>query len=316
MAARGASRAIEACRPICRSIRILFWEVRTVSQRNKRVGVVAVLSVWVATVVCAQAPGPPPRPHGIFGGPGPGGLGDGMFAFEGMVGTIGRKTVTGSPFSAVVTSERVQKLADGNTIDNKTTGTIARDSSGRTRRDLTLPSLGLLATSGQPQQIISISDPVTQTNYILNGSKKTYRKFSSPPHGKSQLWNNKVLDLPPGESGQTTTESLGVKPIEGVTAEGTRVTRTIPAGAAGNANPMVITTERWYSPDLQLTVLETRSDPRFGASTFQVTNIVRNEPDPTVFAVPSDYTLQKDKGFGRGPLGPMKQLQAPPAQQD
>jgi hypothetical protein len=274
--------------------------------------VVAMLMVGTAATVCAQAPGPSAPPRGGFGMPGPGGPGDGMFAFEGMVGAIGENTVTGSPFSAVVKSERVQKLVDGNTIDNKTTGNITRDGSGRTRRDITLPSIGVLAASGQPKQIVSISDPVTQTNYILDVSGKTYRKFSSAPGGKSRGWASRFLELPPGESGQTTTESLGVKTIEGVTAEGTRVTRTIPAGAAGNANPIVITTERWYSPDLQLTLLETHSDPRFGTSTFQLTNIVRSEPDPTVFAVPSDYILQKGKGLGHGPLGAGKRFPPPP----
>jgi hypothetical protein len=274
-----------------------------VIHRLIRVGMVAVLMVGAAAAVCAQTPGPPPPPRGGFGMPGPGGPGDGMFAFEGMVGAIGGKTVTGSPFSAVVTSERAQKLVDGNTIDSRTTGNITRDGSGRTRRDITLPSIGLLAASGQPKQIVSISDPVTQTNFILDVSAKTYRTFSSAPGGKSRGWASKFLDLPPGESGQTTTESLGVKTIEGVTADGTRLTRTIPAGAAGNANPIVITTERWYSPDLQLTLLETHSDPRFGTSTFQLTNIVRSEPDPTVFAVPSEYTLQKGKGLGPGRLG-------------
>ncbi len=281
-----------------------------------RVGMVVMLMIGAAGVVCAQAPGPPPPPRGGFGMPGPGGPGDGMFAFEGMVGAIGEKTVTGSPFSAVVTSERVQRLVDGNTIDNKTAGNITRDGSGRTRRDITLPSIGLLAASGQPQQVVSISDPVTQTNYILDLSRKAYRKFSSAPRGKSHGWASKFLELPPGESGQTTTESLGVKAIEGVTAEGTRLTRTIPAGAAGNANPIIITTERWYSPDLQLTVLETRSDPRFGTSTFQLSNIVRSEPDPTVFAIPSDYTLQKGKDFGHGPLGARKRFPPPPPPQD
>ena len=280
------------------------------------VGVVAMLMVGTATTVCAQASGPPPPPRGGIGMPGPGGPGDGMFAFEGMVGAIGGKTVTGSPFSAVLTSERVQKLVDGNTIDNKTTGNIARDGSGRTRREMTLPSIGLLAASGQPKQIVSISDPVTQSNYILDVSGKSYRKFSSAPGGKSRGWASKFLELPPGESGQTTTESLGVKTIEGVTAEGTRLTRTIPAGAAGNANPIVITTERWYSPDLQLTVLQTRSDPRFGTSTFQLSSIVRSEPDPTVFAVPSDYTVQKGKGFGHGPVGAGKHFPPPPPAQD
>jgi hypothetical protein len=280
------------------------------------VGVVVMLMVGTAATVDAQAPGPPPPPRGGLGMPGPGGPGDGMFAFEGMVGAIGETTVTGSPFSAVVTSERVQKLVDGNTIDNKTTGNITRDGSGRTRRDITLPSIGFLAASGQPKQIVSISDPVTQTNYILDVSGKTYRKFSSAPQGKSHGWASKFLELPPSESGQTTTESLGVKTIEGVTAEGTRLTRTIPAGAAGNANPILITTEKWYSPDLQLTVLETRSDPRFGTSTFQLTNIVRSEPDPTVFAIPSDYTLQKGKGLGHGQLGAGKRFPPPPPPQD
>src|SRR5260370_2236533 len=100
---------------------------------------------------------------------------------------------------------------------------MPRDGSGRTRRDFTLPSLGLLATSGQPQQIISISDPVTQANYILNVSKKTYRKFSSPPGGNSPLKMKKILDLPPRESGQTPTKHLGVKSTKAETPQSTRV---------------------------------------------------------------------------------------------
>jgi hypothetical protein len=292
-----------------------------VRQKLIRVAMITVLMVGAVTAVCAQAPELPPPPHGGFGGPGPGGPGDGMFAFEGMVGSIGEKAVTGSPFTAVVTSEHVQKLVDGNTIDNKTTGNIARDSSGRTRRDITLPSIGLLATSGQPQQMISITDPVARTHYILNVARKTYVQFSSRPRDNfpARLDNPPALPMGQalprilsGEPGQLTTESLGVKTIDGVTAEGTRATRNIPAGAVGNANPIIITTERWYSPDLQLTVLETRTDPRFGISTFQLTNVNRNEPDPTLFAVPSDYTLKKDKGFGYGPQGLGKQPPPPP----
>jgi hypothetical protein len=275
-----------------------------------RVGLIAVLMVGAAGVVYAQGPRMPPPPCGGFGEPcGPG---DGMFAFEGMVGHFGGKTVTGAPFSAVVTSEHVQKLADGNTIDNKMTSNIMRDSSGRTRRDFTLPAIGPLAASGQPQKMVSIADPVAKTHYFLNVTKKTYQQFSSRPMGNFSPGMGKPPSPRSGGAGQPTTESLGAKTIEGVTAEGTRVTRTIPAGAAGNANPIIITTERWYSPDLQLTVLETRSDPRFGTSTFQLTNIVRSEPDPAMFAVPSDYTAKKDRGFGRGRRGAGKQPPPPP----
>jgi hypothetical protein len=38
-------------------------------------------------------------------------------------------------------------------------------------------------------------------------------------------------------------------------AEGTRFTKTIPAGAFGNREPIPIVVEQWYSPDLQTLVL-------------------------------------------------------------
>ena len=46
------------------------------------------------------------------------------------------------------------------------------------------------------------------------------------------------------------TESLGKQNIEGVEAEGTRTTVTIPAGKIGNELPIDIVSERWYSPAL------------------------------------------------------------------
>ena len=38
-------------------------------------------------------------------------------------------------------------------------------------------------------------------------------------------------------------------------------------------------------------ILSKRSDPRFGESTYRVTNIVRSEPDAALFQIPSDYTI-------------------------
>ena len=49
------------------------------------------------------------------------------------------RTVTGSPYSATVVNESVQTLADGNRIVQKTSGTTARDSEGRTRNDAQSP---------------------------------------------------------------------------------------------------------------------------------------------------------------------------------
>ena len=81
--------------------------------------------------------------------------------------------------------------------------------------------------------------------------------------------------------------------IEGVAAEGTRTTHTIPAGSMGNERPIEITYERWHSKELQLDVLIKSVDPRSGESTQQMTNISRGEPDPALFEIPSDYTVQE-----------------------
>lgn len=94
------------------------------------------------------------------------------------------------------------------------------------------------------------------------------------------------------------TEQLGKQTIEGVECEGTRITTTLPAGAIGNENPIVTVQENWYSPELKMTIMTRRTDPRFGESTYRVTGILRAEPDPGLFSVPSDYTIKE------GPAGP------------
>jgi hypothetical protein len=91
----------------------------------------------------------------------------------------------------------------------------------------------------------------------------------------------------------TKKESLGKQTIEGVEAEGTRVTTTIPAGEIGNEQPIEMVFERWYSPDLQTVIMSKQSDPRSGENTYRLTNINRTEPPHSLFEVPSDYTIQE-----------------------
>ena len=103
------------------------------------------------------------------------------------------------------------------------------------------------------------------------------------------------------------TESLGRQNIEGVDAEGTRSTITIPEGEIGNERPIVIVSERWYSPDLQTVVLTRHSDPRFGETTYRLTNINRSEPAKALFEVPADYTIQETPKAA-GPLHARKPM--------
>ncbi len=97
---------------------------------------------------------------------------------------------------------------------------------------------------------------------------------------------------------RSVTEKLGTQVIEGVAAEGSRTTTTIPAGEIGNERAIDIVSERWYSPELKTVVMSRHSDPRFGETTYRLTNISRDEPQHTLFEVPADYTLKEDPGPG------------------
>jgi hypothetical protein len=86
------------------------------------------------------------------------------------------------------------------------------------------------------------------------------------------------------------------KVIEGVNVDGRKTTTTIPAGKVGNEQPLTIVSEEWRSPELNVLVLTRHSDPRTGESSYRLTNILRAEPDQSLFLVPSDYTI-KDTGI-------------------
>ncbi|MDX2030810.1 MAG: energy transducer TonB [Blastocatellia bacterium] len=121
---------------------------------------------------------------------------------------------------------------------------------------------------------------------------------------------SKVVEGQPLFKVATSTENLGKQTIEGVECEGKRTTTTLPAGSIGNENPIQTVRETWYSPELQMTIMTKQTDPRFGESTYRVTNINRTEPDATFFTLPSDYTIKASgpatgtfRFEGKGPGG-------------
>jgi hypothetical protein len=96
------------------------------------------------------------------------------------------------------------------------------------------------------------------------------------------------------------TESLGRQMIEGVQADGTRTTLSIPAGQIGNELPLQVVTETWYSPELQTVVLRKRSDPRSGETVTRYTNVSRVEPPRTLFEAPADFKIAEPSHGPRG----------------
>ena len=106
---------------------------------------------------------------------------------------------------------------------------------------------------------------------------------------------------------QVQTDNLGLQTINGLAATGTRTTQTIPAGAIGNTQPIQIVREVWMSQDLKIPVMIKTTDPRFGNTVMQLTNVQTTNPDPALFQVPAGYTVQSSPG--RQPGGHMR----PPA---
>ncbi len=245
---------------------------------------------WLAAAVLVsigtafgQAPPPP-------GGPGPGGWhrGAGEMEFGHFEMGLMGKTVTGAPYSAQIVSQHSQTLGDGTHVTQQSAGAVYRDSAGRVRHEMSMPALGSLTGSAQAPRAVFISDPVAGYHYVVHLDTKTVDRMPVPAAGAAK----EHAGRPPRDGSQVATESLGTQMIEGVNAEGTRITRTIPAGAVGNDKVIKTVTERWYSPELQTVVLLKHSDPWMGESTLRLTNISRNEPAASLFAVPSEYAVR------------------------
>lgn len=279
-------------------------------------GTLTVSGGWVR----AQEAPPPPPPGEMRHGGGPGrdfmappmGEQIELLGFEGM---HGGKIVTGAPFSAVAVSESTQTLADGNHITRKTQTNLFRDGQGRFRKEVTMSGFGPLAASGGPKSFVVINDPVANANFVLHSETKVAEKMGHPFRGMKgaakgaigEKWQ--AREQQEIASGNLKKEDLGTQVIGGVSAQGTRVTRTIPAGQIGNEKPILIVHETWFSNDLQMVVMSKRTNPMGGETTYTLTNIQRTEPAPALFAVPSDFTVQQG---GMGKRGMMKFKHGPP----
>lgn len=222
-------------------------------------------------------PGGPGGPG--FGGPGPGG-----------------PPVTGAPFSATKTDTHQETLSDGNAITQTRTEKLYRDADGRTRTEATMTS-----PSGPTKTMITISDPVAGFVAHLNPTDSTAFKMTlhTPPLGTPP-----TRPTPPANTnGPTVAKSdLGGSTLDGLAITGTSTTITFAAGTIGNSQPIVETREVWVSTALKIPVKMTSTDPRHGTSSMIFSVISQTAPDPSLFQIPSTYTV-KDAPAHAGPHG-------------
>jgi hypothetical protein len=210
----------------------------------------------------------------------------------------GAEPVAGAPYSADITTDVVQQLADGNRIEHHTSSSVARDGQGRVRREQQLTAIGPILPQ-MDGRVVTILDPVAHLHYALDPMRKVAMRSPLPAVKRMTMARPA---LPAGGDNNVRTESLGTSNIEGVPAQGTRTVITVPAGAIGNQAPIEMVTEQWFSPELGVVVMSRRSDPRFGETTYRLQNIVRTEPPAELFQVPSDYTEESLPAFGAGTM--------------
>lgn len=222
--------------------------------------------------------------------------------------------VVGKPLSATESRSTTQTLADGTHVRDSSSSLFYRDAQGRMR-------------SESPTQAL-IFDPVAGYTYQLDLRNRTYWKgtirdavVSIAAIGNRTSINSQsgsVFGGPgpatlrwqaaPGKNerhalitsihSNAVTETLPSQVTSGIVIRGSRITETIPMGTFGNDRDIKIVSERWFSDDLQVLVKSSNSDPRFGVTTYELTNIVQNPPDPSLFQVPADFSAAQERGFG------------------
>jgi len=236
-------------------------------------------------------------------------------------------TTTGAPYSATSVTEVEQRLWDGNRIWHRSETEVYRDGRGRVRREEQTELNPEISPTELPVTSV-ITDPDSGTTYILDHGARTVQVLPLPTfdvaHGGATagvaVRSIAVATRAPGPgpglqpptvafgamaayagpiAGEVSLEeSLGVQKFDGVEAEGSRTTTTIPAGAIGTELPIEIVSETWRSRELGLVVMSRQTDPRFGETVHRLEHLRLGEPAVALFEIPEDYVRLEAQTHG------------------
>jgi len=204
---------------------------------------------------------------------------DGQVIPRGMPVEIGAPEVNGlyvnpvpnAPFTATVQILSSQKLSDGSTITLRLVNHIARDSKGRTYGE----SRHFVANDFKgdpPIDAIYIYDPASRVETHLDPALMVEWAVQLAEPMKPRE-GTVPADESSGVHSGVTTEQLAPKTVDGLELHGTRQSQDL------------IVNEFWYSPDLSMCMSRKHVDSTW-EQTFTATQIVRGEPEASLFAIP------------------------------
>jgi len=230
------------------------------------------------------------------------------------------------PYTAKYNVTRVRTLANGAILTQESTEVIALDSQGR-RMTSTTPAP---PPGKQAMTHVSVNDPVARTNssWTVPGKQATVTAMRAPgaPSNCAPATPPATTPAPAVSRPKPTVEDLGTQTVQGVVARGRRTTTTTPAGAVGNNEPLVRTSETWTAtaPGLQgLVARELNDDPKSGKMTMELQNLTQSEPEPGIFQPPAGYEIVNKPAPGSEcpvaegtemPMAPIPPPPPPPAQ--
>lgn len=265
----------------------------------------------MAVPVCAQ---PAPIPFSGWIGTGQEGI-EGQATFS-LILPIELKA--NAAYSGEGKTTSVQSSADGAQLNRVVPGQgekVWRDSQGRLRSEQ-----NFLTGRNGGLKLVEIQDPVAGYVFILDDIAKVAHRVKASviperskdplamqhsPAGSVGVISSSVMNAAGGGGDSAAApsrmpqisapEDLGLQSLEGIEVHVSRVATVIPAGAEGNDNPITVTRDSWYSPELNLILRTVTNDPRSGVQTSGFDNLSRNEPDPSLFTVPADYSTIDEK---------------------
>jgi hypothetical protein len=210
---------------------------------------------------------------------------------------ISHVTAARTPYTAEYKVTSVAARPNGTTTSSESSEVKAVDAQGREMTEQ-------IGTVKSPTTSVTVFDPVahTLTNWNSLLKQATVQSLGEGADVQRCPTAGLLADAISREesSQEPTVEDLGMKTIDGIEVHGTRTTFiTPPARADGNEAPFITVMEKWIAVDIALNglpVLEmTDNSPRHSGWTRELTRLKQSDPDPALFAPPSDYKIVKEE---------------------
>jgi hypothetical protein len=186
------------------------------------------------------------------------------------------------PYTAQAVRTSFETSEDGTRVRREDGVVQMRDSQGRTRIEVFQDEDSNCCNRGKPDWVNLYIPLRREFIQLFPGKTASVMTYSVPvpTHGQ--------------KVGKTMTESLGGRLINGIYAEGARITQVIPSDG-GHGSAIVYVEEEWISPDLKIIVLAkgTSSTNPGEETTTEIRELDRSEPNPALFEIPTDYKVVK-----------------------